>query len=592
MTESTSLPGWDLEAIYPDAAAWEADFEKIRPLADRFAAYRGKLAESAEMLAGAIAALDDFERLGEKVYVYAHLRSDENTADSVNRARVDRVCGLFAELSEISAWFEPEIMAIPEVKMAEFLAADELRLYRRSLQELLRERPHTLSEPEEKILGMFSDVLAAPGRTFEMMNDADMDFGKLTDGAGRRVPLTHGSYRRFMEDSDRDVRRRAFRRMFGAYRKQRNSFASTLDATVKRHVTSARVRHYSSALAAALFPDQVPETVYHQLIATVHEELGALHDYLELRREVLGLDRLDMYDLYNPLLPECRCDYTWREAFDTVKAALRPLGGEYGATLELAEQQRWMDVPERRGKRSGAYSGGCYDTYPYLLLNFNGTLNDVFTLAHELGHSLHSYYSNRTQHYHYADYSIFVAEVASTTNEILLFEHLLAHTRRPELRAFLLCHLADEIRGTIYRQTMFAEFELAIHRLVEEHTPLTADLLDDTYFKLNARYHGPKVQADPLIGCEWARIPHFYYNFYVYKYATGMSAAIRLADRILRGTAADREAYFGFLKAGGSRDVLDIMRDAGVDLSTPEPVRAALGYFRRTVEQLRRELGR
>ncbi len=587
-----NLPEWNLDAIYPDDSQWEVDFGMIRTLAAHFAAYRGRLSESPSILEKAFAALDAFKRLGEKVYMYARLRSDENTADSTNLARLNRVCALLADLSETSSWFEPEIMAIPETQMTVYLKSDDLQLYRRSLLELLRQRPHILTEPEEKILGAFSEILTASEDIFGMMNDADMDFGQLKDSNGKRIHLTHGSYRRLMEDSDREIRKRTFRKLHESYRKQRNTFAATLATTVKQHVISAKTRHHTSALAAALFQDQIPEDVYHNLISTVHERLKDLHGYLKLRCDVLKLKQLDMYDLYNPLLPEHRCDYTWQEALDTVRQALRPLGDEYIAALNLAEQQHWLDAPERRGKRSGAYSSGCYDTYPYILLNFNGTLNDVFTIAHEIGHSLHSFFSNKSQHYHYADYSIFVAEVASTTNEILLFEHLLNQSSCCGMRPFLLCHLADEIRTTIYRQTMFAEFELIIHRLTENQTPLTADLLDDTYYALNAKYHGDVMAADRLIACEWERIPHFYYNFYVYKYATGMSAAIRLADKILHGTTKDRNCYLNFLRAGGSKNVLDIMRDAGVDLSTPEPIQSALNYFQQTVRELRVELVR
>jgi oligoendopeptidase F len=591
MKKKNSLPTWDLAALYPDLETWERDFARIRPLAEQFATFRNRLGESAATLRDAIAALDDFERLGEKVYTYAHLRSDENTADSANRARVDRVTALFAELADISAWFEPEIMAIPVAAMATMLDAPELAFYRRSLLELLREREHTLSEPEERVIGLYSDVLGAADKTFDMLNDADLAFGQLADGKGGRVELTQGNYRRFLESSDRKVRRRAFEKMLGTYRKFRNTFAATLDGTVKRHAVSAKLRNYPSALASSLFEDNVPEKVYRNLIDTVHAGLPALHQYIELRRRVLKLKKIDMYDLYNPLLPECRAEYTWEEAASIARAAMKPLGENYMQVIDQAFEERWVDVPERKGKRSGAYSSGCYDSYPYLLLNFNGTLNDVFTLAHELGHSLHSYYSHASQPYHYSSYSIFVAEVASTTNEILLFEHLLSQTRDKALRAHLLCHLADEIRGTIYRQTMFAEFELNIHELAEARTPLSADLLDDAYFELNKRYHGPKLKANKLIASEWSRIPHFYYDFYVYKYATGMSAAIRLADGLLNGGAAEREAYFGFLKAGDSKDVLEIMRDAGVDLATPEPVAAALAYFARTVDRLAKELG-
>ncbi len=581
---------WNLEAIYPTPEAWEADFNRIRPLAEAFLAFRGKLTGGPELLKEAIEALDAFERLGEKVYVYAHLRSDENTADNSNRARVSRVETLFASLAETAAWFEPEVMAIPEETMTAYLASEALAFYRRSLVELLREKPHTLSEPEERLLGMMSDVLANPGHTFSTLNDADLDFGKVKDEDGRNVPLTHGSYRRFLESADRETRKRAFKKMFSTYHKFRNTFAATLEGAVKRHAVGAKIRQYPSALDQALFSDNVPPAVYRNLIDAVHGKLDAFYDYMNLRKEVMGLEKLDMFDMYNPLLPACRREYEFAEAVELVRKAFAPLGREYAKDLESAFTQRWIDVPERKGKRSGAYSSGCYDTYPYLLLNYNRTLNDVFTLAHELGHSMHSFYSHKKQHYHYADYSIFVAEVASTTNELLLFDYLLKNSDDRDFRCFLLGHLADEIRGTIFRQTMFAEFELSIHELAEEGIPLTADLLSEKYQQLNTLYYGPDVQADELISVEWARIPHFYYNFYVYKYATGMSAAVKLAENLLSGDRKKREAYLGFLKAGGSKDVLDIMKDAGVDLSSPAPITAALDYFHKTVKNLAKEL--
>jgi len=585
-------PVWDLTPLYPDSAAWEKDFARIRPLAERFASYRGRLAESPEVLAEAIAAQDDFSRLAEKCYSFAHLRSDENTSDNANRARVDRLEGLFAELAPQESWFDPEVMAIDEAKMDAFLASPALAFYKRSLLELLRERKHILSTKEETLLGSLSEVLGSPNKIFEILNDSDLAFGRVKGEDGRPVEVTHGSYGRLVESPDREVRRRAFRKMYAAYRGKRNTFAATLDATVRRHVTMAKVRNYPSALAQALEPDRVPENVYRNLIASVHAGLPAFYDYMELRREVLGLKKLDMYDMLNPLIPECSREYSFDEAFDLVKTALAPMGEEYVANLELARSQRWIDAPSRKGKRSGAYSGGCYDSYPYLLLNHNGTLESVYTLAHELGHSLHSFYSNTHQPYHYADYEIFVAEVASTTNEILLSEYLLAHTDDPAFRRYLLSHIANDIRSTVYRQTMFAEFELMIHELSAQGEPLTADLLSEKYYALNKLYYGDAVEPDRDIELEWARIPHFYFNFYVYKYATSMSAALLLAQNILSCDPAKREAYFGFLKAGDSKDVLDIMRDAGVDLSRPEPVESAIAEFRRVVAQLRKEMGR
>ncbi|MBQ6351798.1 MAG: oligoendopeptidase F [Lentisphaeria bacterium] len=585
------LPTWDLAALYPDLAAWERDAARIRPLTEKFAAYRGRLAESPAVLREAIEAQDAASRLTAKVYTYAHLLSDEDTGNNPNRARVDKLDALLASLAELEAWFEPEFMRIPDDRMREFLASPELAFYRRSIEELLRDKEHTLSEPEERILGTLSDVLGSSANTFELLNDADLSFGSVRDGSGQSVKLTHGSYRRLMEDSDRSVRRTAFRKLYRRYKEFRNTFASTLDGEIKCHAASAKLRKYPSCLAAALSDDNVPEAVYTNLIDTVHAKLDRFYPYMELRRKMMGLEKLDMYDIYNPLLPAARGRYTFQQAEQLVKAALAPLGEEYLRDLDRAFKERWIDAPERRGKRSGAYSSGCYDSFPYLLLNYNSTLDDVFTLAHELGHSMHSFYSHRAQKYHYAGYRIFVAEVASTTNEILLSEHLLRQAETKEQRAYLYGHLLDEIRGTVYRQTMFAEFELELHRKAEAGIPLSADELTRSYYDLNKLYYGDAVAADPLIGLEWARIPHFYYDFYVYKYATGMSAALVLAGNLLSGDPQKREAYLNFLRAGDSKDVLDIMKDAGVDLGTPAPVAAALDYFGETVKKLERELG-
>lgn len=581
---------WDLEALYPSTKLWDEDFAKLEAAARNFAGYKGRLAEAPAVFREAIEASDAFDRLCEKLYTYAHLRSDENTTIGVNRARVDRICAKLAGLSEMEAWFAPEVMAIPEERMAELLQSEELAFYRRSIEELLREKKHILSECEERLLGQLSDVLGTSGDLFSTLNDTDLRFGRIRGEDGKMHTLTHGSYRRFLESSERTVRHAAFRKLYKTYEKFRNTFAVTLDGTVKRHVVSARIRKFDSALQQALYPDNIPESVYLNLISTVHNNLDGLFDYFKLRGEMLGLDKVNMYDLHCPLTAECRKEYSFAEASELVQKALLPLGSDYADNLKRAWSERWIDVPERPGKRSGAYSSGCYDSRPYLLLNFQNTFDDVFTLAHELGHSMHSFYSRKYQHYHYSDYEIFVAEVASTTNELLLSRYLLQNSSDHAFRAYLYGHLADEIRATIYRQTMFAEFELGIHRAAWDGEVLTADFLDENYFKLNAEYHGPFVETDPLIAMEWSRIPHFHYNFYVYKYATGMSAAIRLSERILSGDPAAVEAYLNFLKAGDSKDVLDIMRDAGVDLSTPEPVDAALKFFKESVAGLRKEL--
>lgn len=581
---------WDLSPVYASPEAWEADFEKLAGLIEKVLAFRGRLSESPATLRDAFAAVDDLERLAEKLYVYAHMRHDENTADGVNSARSGRVSARFAEISAACAWFEPEVLAMDADAAARFLAAPELEFYRRTLSRLFESRGHILSAAEETILGSLADVLGSPDHIYSSMNDADLTFPKVADASGRRTELTHGNYIKFLESPQRRVRRNAFKAMFSPYGKFRNTFASTLDGAVKCHAIDAKLRRYPSSLAAALFQDRVPEQVYTELIGAVRANLAPMHRYIELRRKTLKLRNINMYDLHCPLRPACRAEYSWDEAKSVVRSALAVMGKDYIAAVDRAFNERWIDVPECRGKRSGAYSGGCFDTPPYMLLNFHGTLNDVFTLAHELGHSMHSHHSNRHQQYHYADYSIFVAEVASTTNEILLQRHLMENCDSPELKIHLISHLLDEIRGTVYRQSMFAEFELLVHRLAEQGTPLTADLLDEEYFKLNAAYYGPNLKADELIRHEWARIPHFYYDFYVYKYATGMSAAMLLAENLLSGDPVKHNAYFGFLKAGSSRDVLDIMRSAGADLATPAPVEACLAEFDRLVAELGRLL--
>ena len=585
--KKNTLPTWDLTPLYKDQKAWQKDFDAIRPLADAFLKCKGTLARSAAHLKKAMDLLTDFSRLVDKVYTYAYLKSDEDTRISENQARKDSVQRLLAQLSENDAWFQPEVLAIPEETMAGFLKSKQLAFHRLELTRILRGRGHSLSEAENRILGNYSEALSTPEKTYTMLNNADLSFGKIADGTGKSVELTHGNYSLFLMNPDRTVRHRAYQRVYETYAKLRNTFASTMNAHVGKAVVSAKVHNHPSALEMALYGDNVPKEVYLQLIDTVHAHLPALHDYLSLRARKLGLKKLSMWDLMVPLEAGVDKTYTWPETVRIVKEGLAPLGKEYLSILEKAVTQRWIDAPERPGKRSGAYSGGCHDSYPYILLNFNGTLNDVFALAHEAGHSMHSYFSREAQEYPYSEYRIFVAEVASTTNEILLAEHLLESCTDAPLRRYLLAHLADEIRATIYRQTQFAEFELKMHQAVEEGNSLTADFLEKTYYDLNEEYY--QLKADKLIAHEWSRIPHFYYNFYVYKYATGMSAAIQLAHNILHGTPAQKKAYFGFLKAGCSKDVLDIMKDAGVDLTSPQPVSTALDYFADVVRRLGEE---
>ena len=582
---------WDLTLIYPDSDAWEKDFIRLDELVKEFNAYRGKLSESAVILNDAIAALDNMERLLEKLYTYAHLKHDEDTAEPTAKSLENRASGKAAAISAECAWFEPELLAIDDEKMQSMLSEKVLSFYKPSIEELLRAKKHTLSEKEERILGALSDVLSAPAEIYESLTDADLRFPMVRRENKDKVELTSGNYIKFLESSDRKVRKHAFKAMFSSYKNIINSCASTMDGTVKKHVVSARLRNYPSALDKALFADELPRELYTNLIGSVHRHIPELTEYLKFRRKKLKLKKLDMYDLYTPLAKRDEHVYTYEEAQEMVLKAFEVMGEEYVATVKRAFAERWVDVMECRRKRSGAYSSGCYDTVPYLLLNFNGTLNDVFTLAHELGHSMHSYFSHKHQEYHYASYPIFAAEIASTTNELLLHDYLMKkYADDPAMQSTLLVHLIDEVRACIYRQTMFAEFELDIHELREKDVPLTADLLCKNYYELNARYYGGAVKADELIKYEWARIPHFYYNFYVFKYATGLSAAMKFAANILSGDESLKEKYYGFLKAGDSRNVLDILRTAGVDFINYPVVDDALKEFGKLVKQLKKVL--
>ena len=575
---------WDLTPIYKTEAAWEKDFKKLRSLVRNFNQYKGKLSDP-QMLFEAFRASDTLSLAVEKLYTYAHLRSDQDTGNSENRARVDRISALSSEIGGETAWFEPELSALPEEQFKALLKAPVLKFYRRTLKEIGRDRKHTLSEAEERVLELSGDAFQTPEKTFSALNDADLVFPMIRDDKGNEVRLSHGNYIKMLESENRTVRHDAFKGVYSVYSGLKNTFASLMDAEVRNHVVDAKMRHYKSALCSALSEDNIPESVYRSLISAVHENFKPLHEYFAFRAEKLGLEKLDMYDIHCPLVPDAARNVPWQEAVEMVRNALAPLGKEYVSVLDKAFRERWIDIPECKGKRSGAYSSGCYGKPPYLLLNHTGNLDSVFTLAHELGHSLHSYFSDRSNDYHYAGYKIFVAEVASTTNEILLQNYLLSNAKTQEEKAYLVNYLIDTFRGTLYRQTMFAEFELMMHEHSADGIPLTAEHLSNEYYKLNALYHGKSVDPDQDIRYEWARIPHFHYDFYVYKYATGISAAAALAQKILAG---DTAGYLRFLNAGDSKDVIDIMKDAGVDFTTPAPINEALKLFANQVKQLKK----
>lgn len=578
---------WDLEAIYPTDEAWEAEFAEVKSSLPTLEAFRGKLAESADTFYKALQKEDEISQKIGKLYAYAHMRYDQDTTNSFYQGLNDRVMGLAAQVGKASSFITPEILSIDEEKIAQFLIEnEELKLYEHALERLNRSRPHILSEAEEKILAQASEVTKASSNVFSIFNNADLKFPTIKDENGEEVEVTHGRYIRFLESEDRRVRKDAFTAMYATYEKYINTFATTLSGQVKKDIFYADVRQYDSARQAALSSNHIPEIVYDQLVSTINEHLPLLHRYVRLRKKALGLDELHMYDLYTPLIQDSSMEVNFDEAKEFVLKGVAPLGEEYVQIVQEGYDKRWIDVEENVGKRSGAYSSGTYGTMPYILINWQNNVNNLFTLAHELGHSVHSYYTRKHQPYPYGDYTIFVAEVASITNEILLNEHLLKITDDKKQKLYLLNHFLEGFRGTVFRQTMFSEFEQLIHAKAHEGVALTAELLTNLYYDLNVKYFGEDVVIDKEIGYEWARIPHFYYNFYVYQYATGYSAATALANQILTEGEPAVKRYIDFLKAGNSDYPIEVLKKAGVDMTSADPIKAACEAFAKTLDEM------
>ncbi len=589
MTEMQKIPRrdeipeqyrWDLTTIYPDDAAWEQEVAEIERMLGEVAALQGRVVQSADDLLAALRLRDQASMRLWQVYVYANRRFDSDTTDSVGQSLAERAGMLVAKVGAALAFIDPEILSAPEEQIRAWLREHpDLAVYEYALDQLLRQRAHIRSAEVEAILAQFSDITRAPGEIFEVLTNADLSFPTIEDEQGQKVQLSHGRYLRFLRSPDRRVRRDAFTGYYSVFQGIRNTLGASLAAQVRTHVLNARVRNYASSLEAALTPNDIPVEVYHNLITTVNASLPRLHRYFRLRRRIMGLDELHFYDLYAPLVPEADVAVPYAEGERLVRAAFQPLGEEYGAAIAEAFSSRWIDVYENVGKRSGAYSDGSYTTAPFMLLNYQDRLNDAFTLAHELGHAMHSYFTRKTQPYIYGDYTIFVAEVASTLNEALLTDYLLQTRDDPTLRRYLIVEQLEDIRTTLFRQTMFAEFELEIHRRAEAGEPLTTELFSTIYRDLVARYHGTDVVLDEQIALEWARIPHFYYNFYVYQYATGLSAALALHKRIVSEGAPAIERYLRFLRSGSSRPSIELLRDAGVDMLSPAPIQAAMDHF-------------
>ena len=577
---------WALEDLYATPADWERDLAELKDLTGKLAAFSGVFTTSADQLLALLQLDDSLSVLLDKLANYAQRRSDEDTRIGANQELVSRITAAWVDLSAAAAFLTPELLELPDETLEDYYRqCPALEVYRWHIYNIRRQKAHTLSKAEERLLAAAGEMANAPDTIYSMLADADLTFPDVQDAAGAAHPLTQGTYVSYLESTDRTLRKNAFTAMYQVYGGVQNTCAAVLAAQVKQLQFFAASRRYASPLEAALDGTHVPVSVYENLIKTVHENLDKMHRYVRLRKQKLGLDALHMYDLYAPLAqgPAQRIDFN--QAKQTVAQALAPLGEAYGKILQEGFQNRWIDVYENPGKRSGAYSAGAR-VHPYVLLNYTGTLDSQFTLAHEMGHAIHSYLSNRTQPVVYADYVIFVAEVASTCNEALLMEHLLSHTTDKQQRAYLLNHFLEQFKGTLYRQTMFAEFELLLGKLNQAGQALTAERLCQEYLALNRQYFGDGIVIDPAIALEWARIPHFYYNYYVFQYATGYAAAIALSRRILREGKPAVDDYLRFLSGGCSQDPIDLLKIAGVDMSSPAPVQQALDRFGQLLDEM------
>ncbi|MGL5041861.1 MAG: oligoendopeptidase F [Culicoidibacterales bacterium] len=578
---------WDLTTIFTSDTVWEEAFVALQELVPTIQAYKGKLILSPKLLLEALELRNHLmERLA-KLYVYAHLQEDGDTTNTLYQAMSNRAMSLYTKAGAEFAYFNAELMeADPDILQQYLVSFSGLEIYQHEMAELLARRKYILSEKEEAILAKGSEIMAHSGKTFSILNNADLVFPTITGEDGLPVQLSHGLYGKLMESSNRQVRVDAFKAVYKTYTDLKNTFATTLTGSVKKDNFSASVRGYHSARHKALFNNSIPETVYDALIVAVNDHLPLLHRYVKLRKRALKLDTIHMYDLYVPMVEEVDLSFSYEQAKEMILAALSVLGKEYTAILEEAFANRWIDHVENKGKRSGAYSSGTYGTNPYILMNWQDSLDNVYTLAHELGHSVHSYYTRKHQPFIYGSYSIFLAEVASTTNENLLTAYLLEKFTDKKIRAYIINHYLDGVKGTVFRQTQFAQFEYLIHNADSEGVALTSAYLTDEYFKLNAQYYGQAMTYDEEIGMEWARIPHFYYNYYVYQYATGFSAASALSAKILTEGQPAITAYLDFLKAGCSDYPINVLQKAGVDMTTNAPIIDALKIFEQRLTEL------
>ncbi|VIF74839.1 oligoendopeptidase F, M3B family [Clostridioides difficile] len=581
---------WKIDKMYSNKEEIEKDISKVKNLIQEVKEYKGKLSDSKENLYKVLNISENASRIVQNLYVYTHMKQHEDTRINDNQGRATKTEMLSTDLGVATSYIVPEILAIEENKLSEYLKDDKLSFYTKYIKDILRDKPHTLSEREEEILAATSELSTVPENVYDMLAYADMQFPEIEDEDGNKVKLSHSNYSLFIKSKNSRVRKDAFEGEFSTYEKYKNTFASTLYGGIKSEIFYAKTRKHNSAIEASLFSDDVSLDVYNNLISAIDKSIPNLNKYVELKKKFLGLNEIHMYDLYVPLTDKFDMDIPYDKAQDIILEALKPLGEEYLKVIKSAFDEGWIDVYDNEGKKGGAYSWGSYDSHPYILMSYKNDLNSLFTLIHELGHSVHSHYSRTSQPFLYSDYKIFVAEVASTLNELLLINYLLENSKSKDETIYLLNYYLEQFRTTVYRQTMFAEFEKIVHERVENGEPLTADEFTDIYYKLNEKYYGKSAIVDKQIGIEWARIPHFYSNFYVYKYATGFSAASALSQQILSegSTAVDR--YINFLKSGGSEYPLEQLKSAGVDMTKKESIEEALNVFAELVNKLEKEL--
>lgn len=582
---------WDLSSMFPSDEAFEAGLEELKAYCPKLLAFKGKISTSAQALLEYLQLEDQMNLLLYKIINYAERKSDEDTRVAKYQAYVANATSAYTQVGEATSWFAAELLAIPAESVEKFyVEVPALEFYRRKLNKILNQREHTLSAEEEALLARAEELAVQPTNIFSMFDDADLTFDDAVDSEGKTHKLTSGSFVPLLMDADRVLRESAFKQLYSRFGEFRNTSAAILTSQVKNLQFFSSSRKYASSLEAALAENEIPVEVYNNLIDAVHQNFPAFYKYVDLRKRVMGLDELHFWDVYTPLVDDVDMKFTYEEACDLIVKALAPMGEEYVSLVKKGLESRWVDVYETPGKRSGAYSAGGKGMNPVMLLNFQGGLDDVYTLIHEMGHSLHTYFSSHNQEITYSDYSIFVAEVASTCNEALLSHYLLEHETDPARHAYILNHFLEGFRGTIYRQCMFAEFERDINQMNADGVALNAEVLSERYGKLCAEYFGPGIELDEEIKLEWSRIPHFYYNFYVYQYCIGFSAAIALSQRILsKGEPAVKD-YIGYLSGGCSKTPIELLRGAGVDMATPDPVNAALKYFGELVDQLEQEL--